>query len=148
MLAVRPGRIPCCLMARFPVRTGGITGIVSFAYSLTDAGNLYAATGQPPARYDQGRFTSVTTSAIGVGVLGGQGYLFWDLIHPTTVGHQVLADVAAASVVTRFDDLDDERPGRVVRRLDATARSARLNRRDRRPQSCGWQFRQAGQLQA
>jgi phospholipase/lecithinase/hemolysin len=49
-----------------------------------------------PARYG---FTNVTTSALGDGVLTGQGYLFWDEIHPTTVGHQLIADFAAASMV-------------------------------------------------
>jgi phospholipase/lecithinase/hemolysin len=49
-----------------------------------------------PAQYG---FTNVTTSALGDGVLSGQGYLFWDDIHPTTVGHQLLAGVAAASMV-------------------------------------------------
>ena len=37
------------------VRAGDITGIVSFGDSLTDTGNLFAATGQPPAPYYQGR---------------------------------------------------------------------------------------------
>ena len=48
-----------------------------------------------PAQYG---FTDVTTSALGDGVLSGQGYLFWDAIHPTTAGHQFIADVAAAMV--------------------------------------------------
>ena len=49
-----------------------------------------------PAQYG---FTNVTASALGDGVLSGQGYLFWDDIHPTTVGHQIIADFAAASMV-------------------------------------------------
>ena len=35
-----------------------ITGIVSFGDSLSDTGNLFAATGQPPAPYYQGRFSN------------------------------------------------------------------------------------------
>jgi phospholipase/lecithinase/hemolysin len=43
-------------------------------------------------------FTNVTTSALQDGVLSGQGYLFWDPVHPTTAGHQIIADTAFASV--------------------------------------------------
>ena len=55
-----------------------------------------------PAQYG---FTNVTTSALGDGVLSGQGYLFWDSIHPTTDGHQLLAGVAAASMVPEPDSM-------------------------------------------
>ena len=47
MSAVLPGCIPCGRVAQSPRSAGGITGIVSFGDSLTDTGNLYAATGQP-----------------------------------------------------------------------------------------------------
>jgi phospholipase/lecithinase/hemolysin len=43
-------------------------------------------------------FTNVTTSALGDGVLSGKGYLFWDSVHPTTVGHQIIGDTAFAAV--------------------------------------------------
>jgi thermolabile hemolysin len=43
-------------------------------------------------------FANVTTSAVGDGVLSGQGYLFWDTVHPTTAGHQIIGDAAFASV--------------------------------------------------
>jgi phospholipase/lecithinase/hemolysin len=43
-------------------------------------------------------FTNVTHSALADGVLSGQGYLFWDIVHPTTVGHQFINDVAFAMV--------------------------------------------------
>jgi phospholipase/lecithinase/hemolysin len=49
-----------------------------------------------PAQYG---FTNVTTSALGDGVLSGQDYLFWDEIHPTTAGHDLIAGVAAVSMV-------------------------------------------------
>ena len=44
-------------------------------------------------------FTNTTTSALGDGVLSGDGYLFWDSVHPTTVGHKFIGDLAFASVV-------------------------------------------------
>jgi phospholipase/lecithinase/hemolysin len=43
-------------------------------------------------------FSNVTTSALGDGVLSGNGYLFWDSVHPTTVGHQIIGDAAFAAV--------------------------------------------------
>jgi phospholipase/lecithinase/hemolysin len=55
-----------------------------------------------PAQYG---FTNVTTTALGDGVLSGQGYLFWDSIHPTTDGHQLIAGIAAASMVPEPDSM-------------------------------------------
>jgi thermolabile hemolysin len=43
-------------------------------------------------------FTNVTSDALGDGVLTGQGYLFWDPVHPTTVGHQFIGADAASLV--------------------------------------------------
>src|SRR4051794_6489859 len=62
-IVTRGSRFPAIAFLAFlwlnaAVRAGGITGIVSFGDSLTDTGNLYAATGQPPAPYDMGRFSN------------------------------------------------------------------------------------------
>jgi phospholipase/lecithinase/hemolysin len=43
-------------------------------------------------------FTNVTHSALADGVFSGQGYLFWDTVHPTTVGQQFISDIAFATV--------------------------------------------------
>jgi len=48
-----------------------------------------------PANYG---FTNVTSGALEDGNLGAQGYLFWDEEHPTTAGHQFIADVALSSI--------------------------------------------------
>src|SRR5208337_80034 len=44
-------------------------------------------------------FTNVTDSALADGVLSGQGYLFWDTVHPTTAAGQIIGEVAFASMV-------------------------------------------------
>ncbi len=43
-------------------------------------------------------FTNVTDSALADGVLSGQGYFFWDTVHPTTVAGQFVSDIAYATV--------------------------------------------------
>jgi phospholipase/lecithinase/hemolysin len=44
-------------------------------------------------------FTNATHAALSDGVVSGQGYLFWDSIHPTTAGHAIIAgDVFAQAV--------------------------------------------------
>jgi outer membrane lipase/esterase len=48
-----------------------------------------------PAKYG---FTNVTSDAIDDGVLSGQGYLYWDREHPTTAGHQFVADLGLSSI--------------------------------------------------
>ncbi len=43
-------------------------------------------------------FSDVTTSAVGDGNFGAPGYLFWDDVHPTTAGHQIIGDAAYAAI--------------------------------------------------
>ena len=40
----------------------------------------------------------MTTSAIDDGVLSGQGYLFWDTVHPTTAIQELIGNTAFAMV--------------------------------------------------
>jgi phospholipase/lecithinase/hemolysin len=44
-------------------------------------------------------FTNTTTSALGDGVLTGDGYLFWDDVHPTTAADKFIGDLAFESIV-------------------------------------------------
>ncbi len=44
-------------------------------------------------------FTNVTDSYLANGVGDPNHYLFFDIIHPTTAGHKLLADLAAAALV-------------------------------------------------
>jgi phospholipase/lecithinase/hemolysin len=43
--------------------------------------------------------TNVTGSAVDDGVFDGQGYLFFDIVHPTTAVHEIIAQGAFAAVV-------------------------------------------------
>ena len=81
-----------------------------------------------PAQYG---FTDVTTDVLDDGATSAKGYLFWDSIHPTTVGHQEVADVAFASMVPEPSSMVLVLSGlaAVVRRLEAATRSDRVNPR-------------------
>jgi phospholipase/lecithinase/hemolysin len=59
-------------------------------------------------------FTNTTTSALDDGVVSGAGYLFWDDVHPTTVGHQFIGDLAFAAVVPEPGSLTLLATGAVV----------------------------------
>jgi len=63
--------------------------------SVMNVAGLFEDVIANPANYG---FTNVTTGALEDGNLSGQGYLFWDEEHPTTVGHQFIAGVAASAV--------------------------------------------------
>jgi phospholipase/lecithinase/hemolysin len=58
-----------------------------------DVASLFNNIQANPAHYG---FTNVTNSALGDGVPSGNGYLFWDSIHPTSAGHSLIADAAFA----------------------------------------------------
>jgi len=63
---------------------------------LVDIATLFQNVIANPSQYG---FTNVTSDALDNGVLNGQGYLFWDQIHPTTAGDQLIGSLAAQSVV-------------------------------------------------
>lgn len=54
--------------------------------------------GEVRANPGQFGFTNTTQGALNNGDLSGQGYLFWDDVHPTTAAHRIIADRAAAAV--------------------------------------------------
>jgi phospholipase/lecithinase/hemolysin len=58
-----------------------------------DTASLFNNIQSNPAHFG---FTNVTNSALGDGVYSGNGYLFWDSIHPTSAGHSLIADAAFA----------------------------------------------------
>jgi phospholipase/lecithinase/hemolysin len=60
-----------------------------------DAYGILKGAQADPARFG---FTDVTDAALDKGALTGKGFLFWDSVHPTTAGHQLLANQAAAAV--------------------------------------------------
>jgi len=52
-----------------------------------------------PAQFD---FTNVTEPFIPAAVGDPAGFLFWDVVHPTTHGHEVLADSARNQLINYF----------------------------------------------
>ena len=95
---------------------GGPVTQLSAAYNqvLNSALDSLAAAGIPTIRVDafttlrtmatqpaQFGFTNVTDQLI---VVGGNAdeFLFWDIVHPTTKGHAVVAEAAADSVISYF----------------------------------------------
>jgi phospholipase/lecithinase/hemolysin len=54
------------------------------------AGLLARAQANPGAH----GFTNVTDSAVAAGAYSGEGYLFWDHVHPTTAAHAMIGEAA------------------------------------------------------
>jgi phospholipase/lecithinase/hemolysin len=63
---------------------------------LVDLEALLTSVRANPSAYG---FTNTTTSALGDGVVSGDGYLFWDDVHPTTAFHKLIGDLAFAAAV-------------------------------------------------
>lgn len=62
---------------------------------ILDAANLFKQIEANPAGFG---FTNVTDQGVLSGNPAAPGYLFWDDVHPTTAGHQVIADAAAGAI--------------------------------------------------
>ncbi len=60
-----------------------------------DSNALFADMLANPAKYG---FSNVMSDALTDGVYTGEGYLFWDTVHPTTVGHGFIAQAALNAV--------------------------------------------------
>ena len=73
----------------------GLEASLGVRIDRVDVAGLYREARQDPAGFG---FTNVTTGAVNDGVFSGQGYLFFDDLHPTTAGHRLLADRAFVQV--------------------------------------------------
>ncbi len=71
----------------------GITIVAPDVYSL------FQSIGQNPALYG---FVNVIAAAQGVTGLDPNTYLFWDMLHPTTVSHGYLANIAYSAIEAAF----------------------------------------------
>jgi phospholipase/lecithinase/hemolysin len=68
------------------------TTLTDVEFFRVDAGALIGDAVTNPAAYG---FTNVTNQALGLSGIDPEEYLFWDDVHPTTAGHNLLAQNAA-----------------------------------------------------
>jgi phospholipase/lecithinase/hemolysin len=76
-------------------RLAQLEGSLGVTIHQLDVNGVFEKIIADPAAYG---LTNVTTSALGDGVLSGQGYLFWDTVHPTTQVQELIGREAAGLV--------------------------------------------------
>jgi phospholipase/lecithinase/hemolysin len=78
-----------------------------------------------PAQFD---FTNVTESFIPAAVGDPAGFLFWDVVHPTTRGHEILADSARNQLINYFSARHGHSsPPALVNSLNGLVNAQRVN---------------------
>ena len=81
------------VIAKLKATHPGITVVVVDSYSL------FGAIAQNPSAYG---FTNVSSPAQGTTGINPNTYLFWDKLHPTTVGHSYVASIAYSAILSAF----------------------------------------------
>jgi phospholipase/lecithinase/hemolysin len=72
-----------------------LTGMSGVHIHTLDVFGLFQNIQANPAQF---KLSNVTSEGILTGNPSAPGYLFWDDVHPTTAGHQLLANQAAAAL--------------------------------------------------
>ncbi|MBY0397490.1 MAG: SGNH/GDSL hydrolase family protein, partial [Thermoleophilia bacterium] len=76
-------------------RIAQLRTLLNVDIALVDLDGLIQEVRANPAGFG---FTNTTGSALANGVVSGQGYLFWDNVHVTAAGHQIIGNRAFALV--------------------------------------------------
>ena len=72
-----------------------LEGLLNIEINQPDIHGLFLDIQANPLAYG---FTNITSGALNDGNLGAAGYLFWDDLHPTTIGNAFIASAALATI--------------------------------------------------